>query len=115
MQKITPFLWFDGQAREAAELYTSIFPNSHFGNRANYDEETAKRTGTTSGSEMTVAFTLNGQEFVGLNGGPMFKFNESVSFAIQCEDQAEVDYYWESPIRSPWPERGPISRRRSRR
>src|SRR5688572_2291094 len=95
MQKITPFLWFDGQAEEAARFYTSIFKNSHIGDSSDYDEKTAEQTGQQPGSPMTVEFTLDGQKFVGLNGGPMFKFTEAVSFAISCEDQAEVDYYWE--------------------
>lgn len=95
MQKITPFLWFDGEAEEAANFYIGIFPNSLIGTVTRYDEATAKNSGRPVGSALTVDFKLNGQEFVGLNGGPLFKFTEAVSFAIQCKDQAEIDHYWE--------------------
>ena len=91
MQKITPFLWFDNNAEEAANFYTSIFPNSKVGTIARYGESGPGPKGTV----MIVQFELNGQEFTALNGGPMFKFNESVSFVVNCEDQKEVDYYWE--------------------
>ena len=94
-QKITPFLWFDSQAEEAAKFYTSIFPNSKITTVARYDEAGAKASGKPVGSAMVVAFTLNGQEFSALNGGPMFKFNESISFVVNCETQEEVDHYWE--------------------
>ncbi|HTI67307.1 MAG TPA: VOC family protein [Caulobacteraceae bacterium] len=94
MQKITPFLWFDSQAEEAANFYVSVFPNSKMGKVARYPE-----TGPgTPGSVMTVAFTLNGQDFSAINGGPHFKFTEAVSFVIGCKDQAEVDYYWDKLI-----------------
>lgn len=89
---ITPCLWFDGNAREAAEFYTSVFPNSKMG-----EVGLAPDGGTPSneaGAEMVVEFTLNGQPFTGLNGGPMFTFSEAVSFQIFCADQAEVDHYW---------------------
>ncbi len=91
MQKITPFLWFDGQAEAAVEFYLSVFKH-------------ARRTATTHfgqdapgapGSVMTVSFELEGTEFVALNGGPMYKFTEAVSFVVNCKDQAEIDYYWE--------------------
>ncbi len=95
MQQITPFLWFDGEAEEAANFYIGIFPNSSIGTVTRYDEATARNSGRPVGSALTVDFTLNGQEFVGLNGGPLFKFTEAVSFAIQCKDQAEIDHYWE--------------------
>lgn len=95
MQKITPFLWFDGEAEEAANFYVGIFPNSSIGTVTRYDEATAKNSGRPVGSALTVDFILNGQQFVGLNGGPLFKFTEAVSFAIQCKDQAEIDHYWE--------------------
>lgn len=95
MQKITPFLWFDDQAEEAARFYTSIFKNSSVGTVTRYDEATAASAGRPPGSALTVDFILNGQQFVGLNGGPMFKFTEAVSFAISCDSQDEVDYYWE--------------------
>ncbi|WP_315875325.1 VOC family protein [Leptolyngbya sp. 7M] len=95
MQKITPFLWFDGEAEEAANFYVAIFPNSTIGTVTRYDEATAVNAGRPVGSALTVDFILNGQQFVGLNGGPLFKFTEAVSFAIQCKDQAEIDHYWE--------------------
>ena len=95
MINITPFLWFDSEAEEAASFYSSIFPNSSIGKVSRYDEATAERVGRPAGSALTVEFTLNGQPFVALNGGPMFKFTEAVSFAIRCRDQAEVDHYWE--------------------
>ena len=103
MQKITPFLWFDNQAEEAATFYTSIFKNS-FGsaqdkskvvNVARYGEAGAKASGRPKGTAMTVAFQLDGQEFVALNGGPHFKFTEAISFVVNCQTQEEVDYYWE--------------------
>ncbi len=95
MQKITPFLWFDNQAEEAAKFYTSIFPNSKILNVARYDEAGAKASGRPVGSAMTVAFELDGQQFTALNGGPMFKFTEAVSFVVNCEAQEEVDRLWE--------------------
>ena len=94
-QKITPFLWFDDQAEEAAKFYTSIFKNSKIGTIARYDEETAKVARRPKGSVMTVAFQLEGQEFVALNGGPLFKFSEAISFVVNCETQEEVDYFWD--------------------
>jgi len=95
IQKITPFLWFDDQAEEAAKFYTSIFKNSKIGEIARYSEEAAQHTGKPVGSAMTVEFEIDGQQFVGLNGGPIFKFTEAVSFAVQCETQGEVDYFWD--------------------
>ena len=95
MQKITPFLWFDDQAEESARFYTSIFKDSSVGTVTRYDEATAANAARPAGSALTVDFVLNGQHFVGLNGGPMFKFTEAVSFAISCESQEEVDYYGE--------------------
>ena len=91
MQKITPFLWFDSQAEEAVNFYTSIFPKSKIGAISRYGENTPR----PAGSVMTVSFELEGQEFMALNGGPVFIFNEAVSFIINCETQAEVDKYWE--------------------
>ena len=88
---ITPFLWFDGNAEQAAQFYTSIFPNSRITDVAHYGEAGPRPAGTV----MTVAFELDGQRFVAINGGPQFKFSESVSFEISCADQAEVDRYWE--------------------
>ena len=93
-QKITPFLWFDGNAEEAAKFYTSIFKDSKIGKITRYDEEAAQATGRPAGSVMTVEFQIEGQEFVGLNGGPVFKFTEAVSFVVKCETQDEVDYFW---------------------
>ena len=93
-QRITPFLWFDKQAEEAANYYVSIFPDSAIGTVARYDKSSAQATGQTEGSAMTVAFTLDGQRLVALNGGPMFHFTPAVSFVINCETQAEIDHYW---------------------
>jgi predicted 3-demethylubiquinone-9 3-methyltransferase (glyoxalase superfamily) len=95
MQKITPFLWFDDQAEEAVKFYTSIFKNSKTGRVLYYSEEAAKASGRPAGSVLTIEFEIEGQKFVALNGGPDFKFNESVSFVINCETQKEVDYFWE--------------------
>jgi len=96
MQKITPFLWFDDQAEEAAKFYTSIFKNSEVGKIARYGEEASKisKSGRPPGSVLTVEFEIEGQKFVALNGGPLFKFNESISFVVNCETQEEVDYFW---------------------
>jgi len=93
-QKITPFLWFADKAEEAAKFYTSIFKNSKIGKITRYDEEAAKPSGQPVGSVMTVEFELEGQEFVALNGGPIFKFSEAISFIINCETEEEVDYFW---------------------
>ncbi|MDB6026397.1 MAG: 3-demethylubiquinone-9 3-methyltransferase [Verrucomicrobiales bacterium] len=95
MQKITSCLWFDGQAEEAAKFYTSVFKNSKMGRTTHYDDAGAAASGQPKGTVMTVEFELNGQEFLGLNGGPIFKFTEAVSFVVNCENQEEVDYYWE--------------------
>lgn len=95
MQKITPFLWFDNQAEEAVKFYTSIFKNSKIKNVARYDEAGAKVSGRPKGSVMTVSFQLDGQEFTALNGGPLFKFTEAVSFVIHCKTQQEVDRFWQ--------------------
>ena len=95
MQKITPFLWFDDKAEEAATFYTSIFKNSKIGKIARYGEQGEKIAGRPKGSVMTVEFELEGQEFIALNGGAMFKFTEAISFVVNCETQEDVDYYWE--------------------
>src|SRR5215813_2100344 len=95
MQKITPFLWFDDQAEEAAKFYTSVFKDSKIGRVLRYDEKAAKAAGGPVGSVLTIEFEIEGQKFVALNGGPQFKFNESISFVINCEAQEEVDYFWE--------------------
>jgi predicted 3-demethylubiquinone-9 3-methyltransferase (glyoxalase superfamily) len=92
MQKITPFLWFDNQAEEAAKFYVSIFKNSKLLTLTRYG-----KTGPgVKESVMTAKFELNGQEFVALNGGPLFKFNESISFVVNCETQEEINYFWKA-------------------
>lgn len=95
LNKITICLWFDGQAEEAANHYTSIFQNSKITNIQRYTDAGKEHHGREPGSVMVVAFELNGHPFVGLNGGPHFKFNEAVSFQVDCANQDEVDYYWE--------------------
>jgi len=95
MQKITPFLWFDHQAEEAAKFYTSVFKNSKVGRILRYDEASAKGAGRPVGSVLTIEFEIAGQKFTALNGGPEFKFNESISFVVNCETQNEVNYFWE--------------------
>ena len=95
MQKITPFLWFDNQAEDAAKFYTSVFKNSKIGKILRYDEASAKAAGRPVGSVLTIEFEIEGQKFTALNGGPQFKFNESVSFVVNCKTQEEVDYFWE--------------------
>jgi len=94
MQKITPFLWFNTQAEEAAKFYVSIFKNSKVGGVTRYDDAGAKASGMPKGTAMTVAFQLEGQQFTALNGGPHFKFTEAISFVVNCESQEEVDHYW---------------------
>ena len=94
MQKITPCLWFDDNAEEAVNLYVSIFKNSRIGSVTRYDEASAKVSGRPEGSVLTVEFELEGQKFTALNGGPLFKFTEAVSFMIDCESQEEVDRLW---------------------
>src|SRR5687767_3257378 len=89
-QKITPNLWFDTQAEEAAEFYCSVFPNSRIVSKALYPDSSDR-----AGTVVTVEWELDGDRFVGINGGPEFKFDEAVSFSISCKDQDEVDYYWE--------------------
>jgi predicted 3-demethylubiquinone-9 3-methyltransferase (glyoxalase superfamily) len=95
ISKITPCLWFDGRGEEAAQFYTSIFPNSSITHTAYYTDAGADRHGHAPGSVMVVKFNLNGTPFVALNGGPQFKPNEAISFQIECADQKEVDYYWD--------------------
>jgi predicted 3-demethylubiquinone-9 3-methyltransferase (glyoxalase superfamily) len=92
---ITPNLWFDNQAEEAARFYTGIFKKSKIGKITRYGEAGREIHRKEPGTVMTIEFELNGQTFVALNGGPDFKFNEAVSFVINCKDQKEVDYYWE--------------------
>lgn len=93
-QRITPFLWFNLEAEDAAKFYTSIFSNSRIGSILRYDKAAAQASGQPEGSAMTVSFQLDGQDFTALNGGPHFKFNEAISLVINCESQAEVDHYW---------------------
>jgi len=95
MQRISPFLWFDSQAEEAANYYVSIFKNSKINKITRYPEEAAGKIGREPDSVMTVEFLLDGVEFVALNAGPQFKFTEAVSFVVTCDTQEEVDYYWE--------------------
>jgi predicted 3-demethylubiquinone-9 3-methyltransferase (glyoxalase superfamily) len=91
MQKITPFLWFDTQAEEAASFYVSLFKNSRVKTVSRYSDAGPGPKGTA----MTVQFDLNGQEFIALNAGPKFKFTPAISFVVNCETQEEVDYYWD--------------------
>ena len=95
LQKITPCLWFDNQAEEAAKFYVSLFNNSAIGAVTRYCKEGFEVHGRPEGSVMTVSFRLEGQEFTALNGGPHFKFSEAISFVVRCETQAEVDRYWD--------------------
>jgi predicted 3-demethylubiquinone-9 3-methyltransferase (glyoxalase superfamily) len=94
MQKLTPCLWFDDKAEEAATFYVSIFKNSRLGSIARYGEAGAQASGRPKGSVMTVTFEIEGQEFVALNGGPLFTFSEAVSFMVKCNSQAEIDEVW---------------------
>jgi predicted 3-demethylubiquinone-9 3-methyltransferase (glyoxalase superfamily) len=94
LQRITPCLWFDSQAEEAARFYTSIFPDSKIGKITRYGSAGYEVHRRPAGSVMTVSFELNGQPFTALNGGPVFKFNEAISFAIVCETQEQIDHYW---------------------
>lgn len=113
MQKITPFLWFNDQAEEAAKFYTSIFnPEGIRGkilNVARYNEASAKASGRPKNSVMTIAFEIAGQKFIALNGGPQFKFNEAISFVVNCKTQKEIDYIWKrltagggKPVKCGW-------------
>jgi predicted 3-demethylubiquinone-9 3-methyltransferase (glyoxalase superfamily) len=94
MQKITPFLWFDDQAEEAANFYVSVFKNSRIKNMARYGEAGAEVSGRAKGTVMTVTFELEGQKFVALNGGPVFTFSSAISFVVNCATQEEVDALW---------------------
>jgi len=96
VQKISPCLWFDDKAEEAARWYVSIFKNSKLGPITRYGEAGARVSGRPNGSVMTVTFELDGQEFVALNGGPLFTFTEAVSFMVKCYSQAEIDEMWEN-------------------
>ena len=94
IQTIRPCLWFDREAEEAARFYVQIFPNSRITDVVRYGEAGREVHGGEPGTVMTVAFELDGQPFVGLNGGPIFKFTEAVSFQIDCTTQADIDHYW---------------------
>ena len=94
-QKITPCLWFDNQAEEAANFYTSIFKNSKIESISRYGKEGFEIHGQKEGTVLTVVFQINGQPFTALNGGPLFKFTEAISFQVFCETQEEIDYYWD--------------------
>jgi predicted 3-demethylubiquinone-9 3-methyltransferase (glyoxalase superfamily) len=94
-QQITPCLWFDDQAEEAAKFYTAIFSNSKIVNLTRYGEAGQEIHKQPAGTVMTVAFELDGQSFTALNGGPTFTFNEAISFQVHCDTQEEVDYYWQ--------------------
>jgi predicted 3-demethylubiquinone-9 3-methyltransferase (glyoxalase superfamily) len=95
MQKISPCLWFDDQGEEAAKFYTSIFKDSKIGDVTRYGKEGYEIHGREEGTVMTVEFEIEGQKFLALNGGPIFKFNEAISFQVYCETQEELDNYWE--------------------
>jgi predicted 3-demethylubiquinone-9 3-methyltransferase (glyoxalase superfamily) len=94
-QRITPFLWFETQAEEAAGFYANVFANSRIVTTTRYDKNGAKASGQPEGSVMTVGFQLDGQDFTALNGGPAFKISEAVSFVVNCETQQEIDRYWD--------------------
>jgi predicted 3-demethylubiquinone-9 3-methyltransferase (glyoxalase superfamily) len=93
--QITPCLWFDHQAEEAARFYTSVFRNSKIEHISYYGNEGEEIHGQKEGTVLTVVFQINGQPFMALNGGPVFQFNEAVSFVVNCDTQEEIDYYWE--------------------
>jgi predicted 3-demethylubiquinone-9 3-methyltransferase (glyoxalase superfamily) len=95
LSQITPCLWFDGQADEAAKFYTSFFKDGKITRTQYYGEAGKEIHGQEPGSVLTVEFELNGQNFVAMNGGPLFKFNEAISFQIECEDQEELNHYWQ--------------------
>jgi len=95
MQKITPCLWFDSQAEEAAHFYASVFKNGKIGKISRYGKEGFEIHGQKEGTVLTIEFEIEGQKFMALNGGPLFRFNEAVSFVVDCETQEELDDYWE--------------------
>lgn len=99
IKKISPFLWFDSQAEEAAKFYVSVFENSKILTTSYYTADTPSEK--PKGSVMTVNFELDGLEFTALNGGSIFKFNESISFVVKCKDQEEIDYFWEKLSNDP--------------
>ncbi|WP_114239879.1 VOC family protein [Dyella sp. C9] len=93
-QRITPFLWFEHQAEQAAAFYVQVFPHSCIGDTTRHTADSAAASGRAVGSVMTVAFELDGQLFTALNGGPLFRFNEALSLVVHCHSQDEVDHYW---------------------
>ena len=93
-QRVTPFLWFNQQAEEAADFYTSVFPNSRIVATTRYAKEASEASGQPVGSVMTVAFQLDGQDFTALNGGPVFNFTPALSLVVNCQSEDEVDHYW---------------------
>lgn len=95
MKKIITYFWFENQAEDAAKFYVSVFKNSKLGRTMKYDEVSSKAANMPEGSIMTVEFNIAGTDFVALNGGPIFKFTEAISFLIDCKNQKEIDYYWE--------------------
>ncbi|MBC7869014.1 VOC family protein [Candidatus Saccharibacteria bacterium] len=102
LNKITPNLWFDGNAKQAVEFYASVFPDSKIGATSYYPTEgLLDFQKELAGKELTIEFELSGHRFVAINAGPDFKFNESISFSIACEDQKEIDYYWEKLSKVP--------------
>lgn len=98
MSRLTTCLWFDSKAEEAAKYYVSIFKNAKLKSTARYSETTDNPSGKPRGSVMTVAFEIEGQDFIALNGGPHYKLTPAVSFMVHCKDQAEVDYYWDKLV-----------------
>jgi len=94
MQKITPFLWFENKAEEAARFYVSVFKNSKIGSISRYDEAGAKASGQPKGAVMVVAFNLDGVDFMAINGGPVFKFSPATSFVVNCNTQEEIHHFW---------------------
>jgi predicted 3-demethylubiquinone-9 3-methyltransferase (glyoxalase superfamily) len=97
-QKITPCLWFNNEGEEAANLYVSLFKNSKINTISRYSDQVAKAAGMPKGAVMTVSFTLDGQNFLALNGGPQFNFTEAVSFMVNCDSQEEIDFFWDKLI-----------------
>ena len=95
MQKISPCLWFDNNAEDAVQFYVSIFKNVKVGNVTRYGKEGYEIHKKKEGTVMTIDFEIEGQKFLALNGGPIFKFNEAISFQVYCDTQEEIDYYWE--------------------
>ena len=95
-QRITPFLWFDHQAEEAARFYTAIFPDSKINQTVRYSKAAARAAGRKEGEVMTVAFELDGQALTAINGGPIFQFSEAISFVVNCQSQEEIDHYWDA-------------------